>query len=68
MLFAFVCGNHEGMPKMYSEVSSLLCCASLLVSVTCIAVVKCIYNLIANSTFTCGIHNNLYTSLYFKVE
>ena len=25
-----VCGDHKGMPKMYSKVNSLLCCASLL--------------------------------------
>ena len=52
-----VCGDHKGMPKMYSEVNSLLCYASLLV---CTAVVKCIYNLIYSSTYTCGVHDHLY--------
>ena len=51
------CTNHKDMPNLTSEVNSLLCCASLLVSVTCTAVVKCIYNLIAISIFTCGIHD-----------
>ena len=35
-----VYGDHKGMPKMYSEVNSLLRCASLLVSVTCTTLVK----------------------------
>ena len=68
-LFDLVCGDHKGMPKMYTEVNSLLCCASLLVSVTCTAIVKCIYYLIASIVLllvvlmiTCT------TSLYFKLE
>ena len=36
------CTDHKGMPKLTSEVNSLLHCASLLVSVTFTAVVKCI--------------------------
>ena len=60
-----ICGDHKGMPKMYSEVNSLLCCANLLVAVTCTAVVKCIYNLIASNTFTCGIYDHLYNQFIF---
>ena len=55
-------GDHKGMPKVSSEVNSLPCCASLLVSVTCTAVVKSTYNLLAINSFY------LWYSLYFRLE
>ena len=68
MCFGFVYTDHKSMPKLTSEVKSILCCASLLGSVTCTAVVKCIYNVIAISIFTCSIHDHLYNQFMNKAS